>query len=229
MHSQTASSASHVAPARGHMTGWSPFYDVMTGLQFLGAERRVREMTADLAHLQPDESVLDVGCGTGTLTLVAKRRVGPGAVAGVDAAPDMVAVAKRKASRAGLTIDFQVGLIQALPFPDDTFDVVLSSLMLHHVPAEFRPQSFAEIRRVLKPGGRLLVVDFRAPAGGGARHITQLVLGRRMVETNLADHIPALQTAGFVQIETGPTAHWAIARLSAAAGKAAPALHGGNP
>jgi len=219
MHARSPSPAHHAAPTRGHMTGWAAFYDALTGVLFLGGERRVREMTADLAHLQPGECVLDVGCGTGTLTLIAKRRVGPGAVAGVDAAPDMVAVARRKASRAGLAIDFQVGLIQALPFPDNTFDVVLSSLVLHHVPAEYRPRGFVEIRRVLKPGGRLYAVDFRAPAGGGTRHLTQLVLGRRMVETNLEGHIPALQAAGFVQIETGPSAHWAIARLSAVAGK----------
>jgi ubiquinone/menaquinone biosynthesis C-methylase UbiE len=223
MHSRPAATVQHATPTRGHMTGWAPFYDAITWVLFLGGDSRIRGMTADLARLQPGESVLDVGCGTGTLTLVAKRRVGAGAVAGVDPAPDMVAVARRKASCASLAIDFQVGLVQALPFPDNTFDVVLGSLMLHHVPAEFRPQGFAEIRRVLKPDGRLLAVDFQSPASGGARHLTQFVLGRRMVATNLADHIPALQAAGFVQIETGPTAHWALARLSAAAGKAAAA------
>lgn len=212
-----------VSQRHGHMAGWAPFYDVIAAVLFLGSERRLRETTADLARLQPGEAVLDIGCGTGTLTLVAKRRVESGRVAGVDAAPDMVETARRKAERAGLAIDFQVGLMQSLPFPDRSFDVVLSSLMLHHVPAEIRPQGFTELRRVLKPGGRLVAVDFRPPAHGGKRHLVQMLLGRRMVEINLAEHIPLLQRAGFEQIETGPSAHWAAGYLSARVAPQAPA------
>ncbi len=144
--------------------GWR--YDLMgwciDTLLFRGQWRELRQQTANLASLQSGEQVLDVGCGTGTLAIEVALRVGrEGRVAGIDPGTDQIAWARSKAARHNVQIDFQVGVIEHLPFPDQTFDVVLSTLMMHHLPVSLKRKGLAEITRVLKPGGRLVIADFK--------------------------------------------------------------------
>ena len=128
-----------------------------------GPTWRIREATVAALRLQPGQRVLDVGCGTGTLALCAQSVVGPqGRVYGIDASPEMIARASGKARSAGVDVDFRTGVVEALPFPDASFDLVLNTMMLHHLPAAARARCAAEMRRVLKPGGRVLAVDFGA-------------------------------------------------------------------
>ena len=84
---------------------------------------------------------------------------------GIDAAPEMIARSGKKARKAGVEVDFRNALVESLPFRDGQFDVVLSTLMLHHLPGRLRGQCAAEVRRVLKPGGRLLAIDFGTSPG----------------------------------------------------------------
>src|SRR5262245_19839099 len=136
-------------------------YDFLAFAVMLGREGTFREKVIDLARIKAGESVLDVGCGTGTLAIAVKRRVGPtGKVCGIDASPEMIARAGKKARKAGLDIDFRNEVVEALPFADAQFDAVLSTLMLHHLPGKVREDGVCEMRRILKPGGRVLVVDF---------------------------------------------------------------------
>jgi ubiquinone/menaquinone biosynthesis C-methylase UbiE len=129
---------------------------------FRGQLRELRQRTANLARIQPGDAVLDVGCGTGTLAIEVQRRVGrAGRVAGIDPGTQQIARARSKAARRKVSIDFQVGVIEQLAFPDQTFDVVLSTLMMHHLPQSLKRQGLAEIARVLKPGGRLVIADFK--------------------------------------------------------------------
>ncbi len=129
---------------------------------FRGQVQELRQRTVNLAQLQPGEQVLDVGCGTGTLAMEVARRVGrAGRVAGVDPGTEQIARARAKAARRHVPIEFQIGVIEQLPFPDQTFDVVLSTLMMHHLPASLKRQGLTEIARVLKPGGRLVIADFK--------------------------------------------------------------------
>ena len=123
----------------------------------------------ELAGIRSGERVLDVGCGPGRLAIVAGTAAGPaGETCGIDPAPEMVELARRKAAQAGVTVRFEVGVIEALPYAPDHFDVVLSSLMLHHLPDEVKRRGLAEIHRVLKPAGRLVAVDFGATLGRGS-------------------------------------------------------------
>lgn len=192
------------AQTEGRLIRWASFYDVTVNIMTLGHADRLRDLTLDQALLKPGESILDVGCGTGGVTIPAKTRVGEnGSAAGIDPAPEMIAVARRKAERARTEIDFRVGVIESLPFPDETFDVVTSSLMMHHLPEHLRVKGLAEIWRVLKPGGRILVADMIRPSGSSfQRFFTSVILHHgHVVEFGLQD-VPALvREAGFEDVE----------------------------
>jgi ubiquinone/menaquinone biosynthesis C-methylase UbiE len=145
---------------RGAVIRWPRTYDLILWVFTRGREQELRQTTADLAQLQRGETVLDVGCASGTLALVAQECVGlTGRVSGINLSREMIVQARRKAARAGLSINFQLGVIEQLAFPDQSFDVVLCTWMIHHVPDDLKRQGLLEIARVLKPGGRLLLVD----------------------------------------------------------------------
>ncbi len=160
-HSHAASAAASAPSTAGNVIHWANRYDWVVQIMSLGQARRLRRQTVQFALVTPGESVLDVGCGTGDLTLVAKERAGSaGQVCGIDPAPEMIEVARRKAAHQRADVDFRIGVIERLPYPDGSFDVVLSSLMMHHLPADLKPLALAEIRRVLKSNGRLGILDF---------------------------------------------------------------------
>lgn len=164
----TGSSHEHQAPpSRGRtIRSWASLYDAIAWLISFGRISEMRRETLRVADIQPSESVLDVGCGTGSLTRLAASKVAPtGRVAGIDASPEMIATARQKAAKEAPAIDFRVAPIEQLPFGSDEFDVVLSSLMLHHLPDDVKAQGLVEVLRVLKPGGRLVAVDLAAVRG----------------------------------------------------------------
>jgi len=140
-------------------------YDLLASLLTLGRETRLRNRMLGLARLQPGETVLDVACGSGTLALAAKQQVGPqGRVTGIDASAEMIERARAKGMKAGLDLTFVNGTAQELPFGQGQFDIVIGTLMLHHLPRPARSDFAREAGRVLKPGGRLLLIDFGRPA-----------------------------------------------------------------
>jgi ubiquinone/menaquinone biosynthesis C-methylase UbiE len=150
-------------------------YDLLAWLLTLGRERALRERLVDLARIAPGETVLDVGCGTGSLALAAKRRVGAtGHVTAIDASDEMIAQARTKAAKLGLDVEWKVARAESLPCSTESVDVVLSTLMMHHLPRVVREAFAGEIRRVLKPDGRVLVVDFEPPPRGGGGLISRV-------------------------------------------------------
>lgn len=167
----------------------SASYDFFLWLLSLGREKALRNKVLRLADLAPGESVLDVGCGTGTLAIGVKQRLGPdGAVYAIDASPQMLARARAKAKRRSVSVSFEHAAAEALPFPDTSFDVVFNTIMLHHLPRQARLECLSETRRVLKPGGRFVVVDFD-------RH--------RHGEVKMEELIATLKEAGFSIDQSG--------------------------
>ncbi|MEO7838370.1 MAG: methyltransferase domain-containing protein [Anaerolineales bacterium] len=201
MHTRSSESQ---AQTDGRLIRWASFYDVTVNIMTFGQVRRLRTLSVEHALLKPGESVLDVGCGTGGVTIPAKLQVGKnGRVAGIDPAPEMITVARKKASRAGLEIDFRIGVIESLPYPDATFDVVTSSLMMHHLPHNLQVRGLAEIRRVLKPGGRLLIADMMRPSPSFLkRFFTRLVLHHgHSSQFGIEDLPKLLKKVGFEKIQ----------------------------
>ena len=194
----------HDAPqTSGNTIRWAFAYDFVVRVLTLNREGAMREETVRLAGIERGATVLDVGCGTGSLTLRANTLAGSeGQVYGIDAAPEMIATARSKAQAAGAEVNFQVGVIEALEFADGTFDRVLSSLMMHHLPDELKGRALAEVYRVLKPGGQLLIVDFDASAprhGLAGLHHRAAPAG----QDGPAGLKQLVQRAGFVNVEGG--------------------------
>lgn len=142
------------------LNGFSRYYDLVTP-----AERsRFRRKQIELSGIRPGDRALDVGCGTGSLSILSRIAVGEnGTAAGIDIAAEMIATARGKADRADLRIDFRVASIDSLPYPDGSFDVVTSTMMFHHLPVRIKERGLREIHRVLKADGRFFLCDFLAP------------------------------------------------------------------
>jgi len=183
----TTHAGQHFLPAMGQ--DWLlPLYDPLTALLGLN---RVRRRLIDQSMLTGGSRVLDVGCGTGTLAILIKKRNPAITVVALD--PDGRALAKgeRKARRAGTPIDFNRGFAGALPYPDRSFDRVFSSLMLHHLEPEAKTQALREVRRVLRPNGRFHLADFSASVADGGR--SRLHSHHRLTD-NAESHLLALLT-----------------------------------
>ncbi|HET6965286.1 MAG TPA: class I SAM-dependent methyltransferase [Acidimicrobiales bacterium] len=156
---------------------------------------QLRRRVVDLAAIGAGRRLLDVGCGTGTLAILAARLGGSGAqVSGIDPAPRQIARAQAKARRAGLDIDFRQGMIENLPFDEASVDVVTSTLMMHHLPDDLKAKGLAEIRRVLKPGGRVVIADF-----AGSDHTHDDSTDDQTEQVTLAELVAA---AGFIDRQT---------------------------
>jgi ubiquinone/menaquinone biosynthesis C-methylase UbiE len=167
----------------------------------LGREDALRKMTVNLAQVKPGDCVLEVGCATGSLSLAAKQQAGPtGRVFGIDIIPGMIEVSRDKALKAGLEVTFQTGNIEDIPFPDENFDVVMCSFMIFHMSERVRNKGIEEIYRVLKPQGRLMVLDIALPTKPVSRRILKFILGF-MLKHDLEELRSEMESSGFSQIE----------------------------
>ncbi len=201
-HDNRQSDKNRSVETAGHVLNWGWRYDLMlwwsnllSGGKWQELERKIIEQ----ARLQSGETVLDVGCGTGRLALAAYARVGvSGRVTGIDPGPKQITRARAKARRAGLPIDFRVGVIEQLAFPAQSFDVVLSTFVMHMLPEDLKQQGLMEIARVLRPGGRLLIIDTRRPEEPSERPVHT-----GPWNSGIQDQPLLLKNAGFVQIESG--------------------------
>ena len=190
------------AQSQGIVFRWPRTYDWLLRLMWGRRQDDYRRRVLELARISEGDRVLDVGCGTGTQAIAARQLVGPtGRVTGVDASTEMIARARSKAEALGHQIAFRKTPAQALPFVSESFDVVISTTVIHCLPEAARQQCFAEMARVLRPHGRLLLVDF-----GGSKSSRHSLAGHAGLHGrfDLNSERSRLADAGLVEIDSGP-------------------------
>lgn len=136
-------------------------YDVL--LYFALRESTFKASLVEQSQTENGHRVLDVGCGTGTLTLLIKKAQPEAEVIGIDGDRKVLEIAKRKVGKADLDVTLDYGMAFDLPYPDGSFDRVFSSLLFHHLTRENKVGTLKEIFRVLRPGGELHVADLGKP------------------------------------------------------------------
>jgi len=170
-------------------------------------EARFKRMLVDQASPNPGQRILDLGCGTGTLAIMIKRRQAEAEVVGLDGDPEILERARAKAESAALQMRFDHGLSTELPYEDASFDLVSSTLMLHHLSTEAKLQTAAEVARVLRPGGELHVADYGRPADplmGLLFSVVRVFDGFEQTGANVRGELPAIFAQGGLEaaIET---------------------------
>jgi len=195
---------------------WTSQYDIFARLMGLGVNGSNSRMIVEMAQIKPGSKILDVGCGTGDLMLTAQKYAGAsGSAYGIDASTEGIKIARNKAEREGSGAIFEVGLIEKIPYPEATFDLVVSRLVIHHLPNDLKRRGFKEIYRVLKPGGLLFLVDFKPPTNPILAHVAMALVGHRMMnESRVGDIPPMLRQTGFVDVTSGPTRSSLLAFVS---------------
>lgn len=151
------------------------------------------------ASLGSAGTILDLGCGTGTLAVMAAAAAGEAQVSAVDGDPEILERARAKAGDAGAEIDFSYGLADELPYPDASFDRVLSTLLFHHLDDDAKLRAAREIARVLAPGGELHVADWGAaqdPLMRAGFLAVQALDGFETTAANVAGRLPAILGEG---------------------------------
>lgn len=187
-------------PALGRLG--TRFYDPVVRLTT--RERRFKSRLLDVAAIHSGERVLDLGCGTGTLAIRARQRTPDAHVVGLDADVSMLGHARRKATEANVDVEFESGSASAVPYPDGSFDVVVSSLFFHHLDRGSKLAVVRETVRVLRRGGRLVVADWGPPSDPLMRGLfltIQLVDGFAVTRDSVTGLVPdILRSAGLIDV-----------------------------
>lgn len=184
----------------------SPYYDRVVGLTV--RETVFKTALVEQMRVTPQERILDLGCGTGTLTILIKNSHPTADVSGIDGDPNILAIAGEKATAAGAEIEFFEGLSYEMLYENGSFDQIVSSLFFHHLTRENKLTTLAEVWRVLKKGGEFHVGDWGLPENPVMKFLSYLVRmldGFDTTADSFNGRLPALLfEAGFVDIdETG--------------------------
>lgn len=148
-------------------------------------ETKFKSYLLEQAQISKGTRVLDLGCGTGTLAIMTKRVHPEAEIVGIDADSKILGIARDKAARAGVEVMLDQGMADQLPYADNSFDRVLSSLVLHHLSSENKRRTLREVFRVLSSDGRLHVVDFGLPRTLYSRLLARLTANSEEVAANI--------------------------------------------
>lgn len=177
----------------------TPLYDPL--IRFAMREDEVKQRLVDQARIQPGMTVLDLGCGTGTLALLVKRSHPTARVVGLDVDPKVLEIARRKLAGANADVELREGRIEEADLEPGSLDRVLTTLVLHHMTTEEKLAALGAARRALRPGGELHVADF-GPPGSALMWLLSLPVrlfdGSNRTTPNFAGKLPEIiAQAGF--------------------------------
>jgi len=180
---------------------FAAIYDLVTKLIGLSKEFRIESLS--ISDVKQHQYILDVGCGTGDLTLLAAQKVGKkGVVVGIDASFSMISIALNKKRESSSIAFFLLGLAEELPFDDGSFDLIIFSLVLHHLSFEGKQKALREAQRLLKSGGRVIIIDFDKPSKRWSKFIHFSLWLFPKIRGNIVYGLDSLaKNAGFSLIE----------------------------
>jgi ubiquinone/menaquinone biosynthesis C-methylase UbiE len=180
----------------------TPIYDALIDGP-MSMSRMRKDLVAQMDDLS-DKKILDVGSGTGTIALMVKQAHPSAEVIGIDGAPQILEIARGKARDLGIEIRFDQGMSFDLPYPNESFDVVLTTVMLHHLSRADKQTTAREMYRVLRPGGQLFGADFVEPRSSFGKAIRPLTRRFERVAENLDGFLPVMfENAGFRNYREG--------------------------
>ncbi len=191
-------------PAAG-LDWLTPLYDII--MPPVMRESTIKPRLVEQMKVKKGHRILDLGCGTATLTIMIKKGQPEAEVIGLDIDPKILTFARSKVEREGLEIAFELSTATELPYLDESFDRVVSSMVFHHLNRESKVRALKEIFRVLRPGGELHIADFGKPHNVLMYLISLFV--RHFEETldNIKGFLPEMiRNAGFTDVEE--TAHY---------------------
>jgi len=180
----------------------TPIYDALIDGP-MSMSRMRKDLVAQMGDLS-DKKILDVGSGTGTMAVMVKQAHPSAEVIGIDGDPQILEIARGKARDLGIETRFDQGMSFDLPYPNESFDVVLTTVMLHHLSRADKQTTAREMYRVLSPGGQLFGADFVEPRSSFGKVIRPLTRRFERVADNLDGFLPVMfENAGFKNYREG--------------------------